>query len=114
MINQCFAVGDGRPYIATLLSLDKDKWVELADKLGVDPTNNESLQSHEVKSYILRQVKKLCKTFPAYAVPKNVALTLEPWTIEKELLTPTLKLKRKNMMAKYGAVVESMYKGARR
>ena len=114
LINQCFAVGDGRPYIATLLSLDKDKWVELADKLGVDPTNNESLQSHEVKSYILRQVKKLCKTFPAYAVPKNVALTLEPWTIEKELLTPTLKLKRKNMMAKYGAVVESMYKGARR
>ncbi len=114
LINQCFAVGDGRPYIATLLSLDKDKWVELAEKIGVDPTNNESLQSHEVKGYILKQVKKLCKAFPAYAVPKNVALTLEPWTIEKELLTPTLKLKRKNMMAKYGTVIESMYKGARR
>lgn len=114
LISQCFAVGDGRPYIATLLSLDKDKWVELAEKLGVDPTNNESLQSHEVKGYILKQVKKLCKAFPAYAVPKNIALTLEPWTIEKELLTPTLKLKRKNMMAKYGTVIESMYKGARR
>ncbi len=114
LISQCFAVGDGRPYIATLLSLDKDKWIELAKKLGVDPTNNEVLQSHDVKSYVLKQVKKLCKMFPAYAVPKNISLTLEPWTIEKGLLTPTLKLKRKQMMAKYGAVIESMYKGARR
>ncbi len=48
--------------------------MELAEKIGVDPTNNESLQSHEVKGYILKQVKKLCKAFPAYAVPKNVAL----------------------------------------
>lgn len=114
LISQCFAVGDGQPYIATLLSLDKDQWSALARKLGVDPEDKESLNNHEAKAQILRQIKRLCRTFPAYAVPKNIALTLEPWTIENGLLTPTLKLKRTPMMAKYGDIIQTMYKGARK
>ncbi len=113
LINQCFAVGDGKPYIATLLSLNPDLWAGIAKKFGLDASDPSSLTSHEVKKYVLKEVKKACRMFPAYAVPKNIFLTLESWTIENGLLTPTLKLKRGPMMKKYGEVIAGMYKGLR-
>ena len=39
-----------------------------------------------------------------------VALTLEPWTVENTLITPTLKLKRNNLQARFGAEIERLYR----
>jgi len=47
-------------------------------------------------------------------VPKNIALTLDEWTIDNGLLTPTLKLKRSPMQARYGHLIEEMYKGVKK
>ena len=68
----------------------------------------------ELRKKALEMVKKACRTFPAYAVPKNIALTLDEWTIDNGLLTPTLKLKRSPMQARYGHLIEEMYKGAKK
>jgi len=38
-----------------------------------------------------------------------VLLTLEPWTLENSLLTPTLKLKRLNLAARFGQAIEALY-----
>jgi long-chain acyl-CoA synthetase len=45
-----------------------------------------------------------------YAVPRAVTLTREPWTIENGLMTPTLKLKRNNLMARFESAIEAMYR----
>ena len=45
-----------------------------------------------------------------YAQPRNVALTLEPWTVENALITPTLKLKRNNLVARYGDLIDALYR----
>ena len=47
--------------------------------------------------------------FPKYAVPRSVVLSLEPWTIENTMLTPTLKLKRLNLHARFEAELAAMY-----
>ena len=40
-----------------------------------------------------------------------MALTLEPWTIENGMLTPTMKLKRTRVMERFNAEIDRMYVG---
>lgn len=114
LVNQCYAVGDGKPYIAVLVSLNKDFWANLCETLNLDPNNPESLKDTKARHEVLSQVKKACGAFPNYAVPRNVSLTLDEWTIENGLLTPTLKLKRKPMEEKYEKLLAEMYSGIRK
>ena len=51
------------------------------------------------------------KQFPGYAQVRRVMVTLDPWTMENGLLTPTLKLKRPKVMEKYGAEIGQLYAG---
>jgi long-chain acyl-CoA synthetase len=39
-----------------------------------------------------------------------VWLSLEPWTVENSLMTPTLKLKRHNLMARFEQEIEGLYR----
>ena len=45
----------------------------------------------------------------AYAQVRRVTLSLEPWTIDNGLLTPTLKLKRAKVMEKFNEELDRMY-----
>lgn len=114
LFRQAYAVGDGMPYIAVLVSLDPNLWPSLAEEAGVKADDPQALHSPAVRKKALEMVKKACKTFPAYAVPRNIALTLDEWTIDNGLLTPTLKLKRSPMNERYGLLVDEMYQGARK
>lgn len=113
LISQAYAVGDGEAYIAVLVSLEKEAWAKLAKSLGLTPEDPASLQDSRARQAVLGAVRKSCAAFPAYAVPRNVALTLDAWTIENGLLTPTLKLKRGPMKIRYQQLLKEMYQGLR-
>ncbi len=49
------------------------------------------------------------KSYPAYATPRAVAWTTEPWTVESTLVTPTLKNKRLNIEARFAREIEGLY-----
>jgi long-chain acyl-CoA synthetase len=51
------------------------------------------------------------KEFPGYAQVRRVSATLEPWTVENGLLTPTMKLKRAKVMEKFNREIDGMYAG---
>ena len=106
---QTYVVGEARPFISFVAVLNVEKWKELAAKLGVDPNDQLALQSNAVRSAVLKRARAAAAEFPHYALPRNVVLTLEPWTIENGLLTPTLKLKRKPLSEKFAAQIEEMY-----
>ena len=110
---QVMAVGEDLPYISALIVLEKRAWEDLAKELSLDPNDPASLSSKAATHAVLRRVKKLTRGFPQYGVPRSVILTLEPWTIENGMLTPTLKLKRRIIKARYQDAIANLYADAR-
>jgi long-chain acyl-CoA synthetase len=46
---------------------------------------------------------------PGYEIIKAIHLEPEPFTVDNDLLTPTLKLKRPQLLKRYGDVIDQMY-----
>jgi long-chain acyl-CoA synthetase len=110
LFEQAFVIGENRPYIAAVVVLSRAEWLKLAADLHVDPEEESSLSSAAVRQALLGRIQQHTKPFPRYAVPRAVWATLAPWTIENALMTPTLKLKRNNLMAHFADQIETLYK----
>jgi long-chain acyl-CoA synthetase len=109
LFEQVMVVGEGRPYLGALAVLNEAHWQAFAASLGVDPGQAAALRDARVtKALILRMARHL-RHFPGYAQIRRVHLELEPWTVDDGLLTPTLKLKRNQMLDRYRAAVDAMY-----
>jgi long-chain acyl-CoA synthetase len=109
LFSQTMAIGEDLPYISALLVLEEKEWKKVAEELKLDWKDPASLKTKAATTYVLRKVKKLTRGFPQYGVPRAVALTLEPWTIENGMLTPTLKLKRRVIRARYQDDINALY-----
>ena len=106
LFEQVLIVGEGRAYLTLLAVLHKESWEQLAQELGVEVT---ALQQKEVQKVLLARIGKQIKSFPGYAQVRRVTATLEPWTVENGLLTPTLKMKRPMIAQRYANEINEMY-----
>lgn len=86
VFEQGILVGEGRPFL-TLVAVTRET---------------------DEKSLIQRANERL-KGFPRYIRVRRVVTTLEPWTVDNGLLTPTLKVKRERVQKKFGAEIERAY-----
>ena len=59
------------------------------------------------------KLRGLLRSFPVHARVRAVWLTLEPWTIENGLITPTLKLKRTEIEQRFAREIRELYAGDR-
>jgi long-chain acyl-CoA synthetase len=109
LLEQAFVVGENRPFIACVAVLKGDEWQRLAADLGLPSQDAESLNHPSVHRAVLARIEKNTANFARYAVPRAVHLTLAPWTIENTFMTPTLKLKRTNLLAHFAQPIEAMY-----
>ena len=109
LVSQTMVVGENRPYIAALVVLNAQEWKKLATELKLDADDSLSLETRAARQAVLRRVKAAAAGFPNYAVPRQVRLFLEPWSIENGLMTPTLKLKRGPMRIRFADAIESLY-----
>lgn len=113
LFDQAYVIGENRPFISTIVVLNKEEWGKLAATLDLDPNDPESLLATVTRNAVLKRIKTAVKDFPQYALPRNVHMTLEPWTIENGLMTPTLKLKRKVLAEKFAPQIQALYAGHR-
>ena len=111
LFEQVMVVGEGRPYLVALIVLKADHWPGFAQDLGLDPLDPESLRDEKGLKAVQRRVQVALEGFPGYVKIRRVFLTLEPWTIDDGLITPTLKVKRPRVIEHYAAEIEALYDG---
>ena len=104
-------IGERRPFLGALVVLNPERWEALAKTLGLAGEETASLAVPAATKAVLERIAKGLHDFPGYAQVYGVHLTLEPWTVENGLLTPTLKLRRARIMAKYQQAVDTIYAG---
>ncbi|MEE9493894.1 MAG: long-chain fatty acid--CoA ligase [Gammaproteobacteria bacterium] len=111
LIEQALVVGEGRAYLTALVVLDSVGWVEFANTIGVNPFDKKSLSNSTTQKKVLAVIQQQLHDFPGYAKIRRVNLSLDPWTIEDGLMTPTQKIKRKFVLERFSEQIEAMYTG---
>ena len=111
LFEQVLLIGEGKPFLSAIAVLKQEEWDKMAAALGVDSQAEESLRDESVLHRALERVGAQMREFPGYAQVRRITLTLEPWTMDNGLLTPTMKLKRAKVMEKFYAELDAMYSG---
>ena len=106
LFKQAVVVGDRRPFLVAVIVLNADAWRRFAAEKGLDPERPNHAVS---KIEVLARIVPLLALLPRYAQVRAVHLTLEPWTIEAGLLTPTLKVKRDVVQRKFAGEITALY-----
>ena len=110
-VSQAVAIGDRRPYVVALLTLDPARVVAEAEKAGSDArTLEEAAQNEAFRAYIERHVEAVNGRLARYETIKKFALLPRELTVEAGELTPTLKLKRRVILERYKDVIEALYR----
>lgn len=110
LFEQALVLGEQKPYLSTLIVFNQEEWLKLADLLGV--TKGDDMLNHpSVHEYVLDRVHQLMTEFPGYARIYRVHITLEAWSVENGLMTPTMKLRRQQIMERYSEQISQMYEG---
>lgn len=110
LFEQVMVLGEGRPYLAALVVLEREAWTELARRLQLAPDDAASLEATALQRHLLGRVRERLGGFPGYAKVRRIAATLEPWTVEDGLLTPTMKLRRKAVQTRHQDQIEQLFK----
>jgi long-chain acyl-CoA synthetase len=109
LIGQACVIGDGRPFISALLVLDPEVAPAWAKEHGISASLTDLARDTDVLAEVERDVAQANERFNNVETVKKFTLLSEEWLPDSEELTPTMKLKRRGIHAKYGAEIEAMY-----
>lgn len=111
LVSQCMVVGDSKPYIAALITLDPEAIAAWAGLNGVDPgiTLAEAAADERIKAEIDAAVAEANKAVSNAEAIKRYTILEVDWTEEAGHLTPSLKLKRNVVMEVHAAEVDALY-----
>jgi long-chain acyl-CoA synthetase len=112
LIGQALAFGDERPYVVALLVLDGEGAPAWAKANGIEAGSLAELTEHpKVLETVAAAVASANERLARVEQVKRWRLLPAEWTIEGEELTPTLKLKRRVVQAKYADAIDALYGG---
>ncbi len=100
--------GANKPYNVALVVLDVDSVRKWASDNGIevaDLTTND-----KVRELIQKELADRGREFKGFERPQKFKLITDDFTTENGMLTPTLKLKRRNVLAKYEGDLDALYK----
>jgi len=109
LVSQCVVVGDRRPYLVALATLDPEEIVKHAQENGL-PEDPEKLAADPgVRASIQGHIDQLNEKFARVEQVKKFAILPQDLSQEGGELTPTLKVKRAAVVDKYEPEIEKLY-----
>ncbi|MBF8174182.1 MULTISPECIES: AMP-dependent synthetase/ligase [Streptomyces] len=111
LINQCIVVGNDRPYVAALITLDHEAvehWLAMRNKPQMSPA--ALVHDADLETEVRRAVVAANTLVSQAESIRTFRILAQPFTEEHGLLTPSLKLKRKAIENAYGTEVEALYR----
>ena len=110
LIGQACCIGDGRPYNTALVVLDADFAPAWAGQQGIEQTALDSLaREPAVRAAVQDAVDAANAKLARVEQIKRFTVVEGDWLPSGDELTPTMKLKRKPIAAKYAAQIDAMY-----
>jgi long-subunit acyl-CoA synthetase (AMP-forming) len=112
LIGQAVTIGDARPYNTALIVLDADFAPQWADQHGLaGKTPAELAHDPEMVAAVQAGIDDANRHLARVEQIKKFTIIEGDWLPGGDEITPTMKLKRKPIAAKYGAQIEAMYSG---
>ncbi|MCK8679594.1 AMP-dependent synthetase/ligase [Streptomyces lichenis] len=111
LVAQCLVVGNDRPYVAALVTLDGEAvahWLDMQHRPPLPPA--ELVRDPALEAEIRRAVVTANTQVSQAESIRTFRILAHPFTEDRGLLTPSLKLKRKAIEAEYAAEVEALYR----
>ena len=109
LFEQAMVIGEGRAYLTALVVLNSALWHKEAIALELDADDKKTLESPQVKQFMLDKIAQQLTQFPGYAFIRDITLTDAVWSVSDGAITPTLKLKRAVLMQRFETEIEQMY-----
>ncbi len=112
-IANCMVHGQNKPFNIAILVADMTALKKWATDKGLD-TNSipELLKRPEVQQLYREQILEFTKEVKGYEKPQRFLLLSDDFTTENDMLTASLKLKRRAVLNRYGEQVEQIYRDA--
>ena len=112
LIGYPVTIGDRRPYNTALIVLDPEEAAAYARAHGLpDPSVKALAADESVRSQVADAVQAANAQLSRVEQIKKFTILPAEWQPDSDELTPTLKLKRKQIAGKYAAEIEAMYAG---
>lgn len=112
LISQCVAIGDAKPYVVALIALDPDFAPVWASQNGLEGKSlGELAETDEVGEVVREAIQTANQKMARVEQVKRFFIVPGEWLPGGDELTPTMKLKRKPIDAKYGDTIAALYEG---
>lgn len=111
-VNQLVIVGHGKPYMASLIVLDKEQykiWCDKNNMKNIEPNKNEAFKKFLIE-HINEKIKRK-NDYRYYEKIKKVYFLKDEFTVENGMLTGTMKVKYRKICNTYQNEIEKLYEG---
>ncbi len=109
-VEQAMIFGLNKPFTVCVIVPDFAVMEKVAKEKGLPTDKNEFVKNPAVMKLYEDEINNhLKKTFASYEIPKKILLLSEGFTTENGMLTPTLKLKRREVLKKYQDMIDALY-----
>ncbi|WP_028645741.1 AMP-dependent synthetase/ligase [Nocardioides sp. URHA0020] len=111
LVDQCIVVGDGQPFIAALVTLDRDSVTMWAHQHGKSTDIAALVDDPDLRAEVESAVEEANKAVSKAESIRKFTILPDEWTEEGGQLTPSLKLKRNVVMRELKDEVAALYVG---
>ena len=110
-INDAVIIGDGKRYITALIVIDEETVTKWAQDRRLPFTTYADLAARpEVRDLIQAEVAAVNKTLSSPEQVKKFSILSKRLYMEDDEVTPTMKVKRRAIIDKYGDVIAGLYR----